>query len=302
MLGMWPKEAQDEIWGESPDHLIGSALVFPAGSARKVEGGYRLSGRWPFSSGVDPSQWNMVGGIVRDENGRTLEHRVFIADARDYGVIDTWFVTGLRGTGSKDVEMTDVFIPEHRTMSLAALAGGPTPGSEINPAPLYRLSAPSLFTFVVAGVSIGIAEGAVEQFTAATRSRLSTYTGKSVAEFGGIQLRISEAAALAYAARTLALKDCDEATRLAEAGETPSLDQKARWRRDGAFAAGLCTKAVDLIFTAVGGAGVYLKNPMQRCFRDVHAANAHYALSWDVNGTLYGRVALGLPPNEPPTF
>ena len=95
------------------------------------------------------------------------------------------------------------------------------------------------------------------------------------------------------------LKDCDEATRLTESGATPGVEDKARWRRDGAYAAGLCTRAVELIFTAMGGAAIYLDAPIQRAFRDVHAANAHYALSWDVNGTLWGRVALGLPSDAP---
>ena len=95
------------------------------------------------------------------------------------------------------------------------------------------------------------------------------------------------------------LKDCDEATRLTATGQGTSLEDKARWRRDGAYAAGLCTKAVELIFTSTGGAAVYLDRPLQRAFRDAAAANAHYALSWDVNGTLWGRVALGLPSDAP---
>jgi 3-hydroxy-9,10-secoandrosta-1,3,5(10)-triene-9,17-dione monooxygenase len=299
MLAMWPQAAQDEIWGESPDHLIGSAFVFPAGRAQKVEGGYRLSGRWPFSSGIDPSSWNMIGAIVYDERNRPVEHRMFIVPARDYRVIDTWYVTGLRGTGSKDVEMTDVIVPEHRTLPLKAIAGGPTPGSDANPSPLYKLPALSLFAFVVAGVSLGIAQGALEQFVATTRTRASTYAGKALAELGTMQLRIAEAGALTDTAETLMLKDCDEAQRLTEAGIMPSVDQKTRWRRDGAYAARMCTEAVDSIFTASGGGGIYLKEPIQRAFRDIHAANAHYALSWDVNGTLYGRVALGLPPDTP---
>jgi 3-hydroxy-9,10-secoandrosta-1,3,5(10)-triene-9,17-dione monooxygenase len=95
------------------------------------------------------------------------------------------------------------------------------------------------------------------------------------------------------------LRGCDEAMRITEAGVVPSLEQRARYRRDGAFAAGLCTKAVDLLFAATGGAAVYERNPIQRAFRDAHAANAHYALNWDVNGAVYGRVALGLPPDAP---
>jgi len=93
------------------------------------------------------------------------------------------------------------------------------------------------------------------------------------------------------------LRDCDEATRITEAGVVPSIEQRARYRRDGAFAATLCTKAVDLLFTATGGTAIYESNPIQRAFRDAHAANAHYALTWEVNGAVYGRVALGLPPD-----
>ena len=299
MLGMWPKEAQDEVWGVSPDDLIGSAFVFPNGRAQTVEGGYRLTGRWPFSSGIDPSRWNLVGGIVRDERGRPLEHRVFLVAAKDYRVIDTWFVTGLLGTGSKDVEMSDLFVPAHRTLPLSAIAGGATPGSEVNPAALYKLPALGLFSFVVAAVSLGIARGAIEDYRAATKGRIGAYTGRKLADLAGVQLRLAEAAALADVAEALMLKDCDEATRITEGDAVPTLTDKARWRRDGAYAAGLCTKAVELIFTASGGAAVYLDNPLQRAFRDIHAANAHYALSWDVNGTMWGRAALGLPIEAP---
>ncbi len=296
MLGMWPAAAQDEVWGRSADALIGSAFVFPCGRARAVAGGYVLSGRWPFSSGIDPSDWNMVGAIVRDERDRPLEHRVFLVEAKDYRIIDTWFVAGLRGTGSKDVEMADLFVPAHRTLPLSAIAGGATPGSAVNPGPLYQLPALGLFSFVVASVSLGIASGAIEGYRAAMRDRVGAYTGKKLADLGSVQLRLAEASALVDIAAALVLKDCDEATRFTAAGMALAAADKARWRRDGAYAAGMCTKAVELVFTASGGAAIYLDQPIQRAFRDVHAANAHYALSWDVNGTLWGRVALGLPP------
>ena len=299
MLGMWPKAAQDEVWGGSPDHLIGSAFVFPGGRARAVEGGYLLRGRWPFSSGIDASQWNLVGGVVRDERDRPVEQRIFLVPAKDYRIIDTWFVAGLRGTGSKDVEMDETFVPAHRTLPPAAIAGGATPGSAVNPSALYKLPALGLFSFVVASVSLGLARGAIEDYRAQMRDRVGTYTGKRLADLAGVQLRLAEASALADIAAALMLKDCDDATRITEAGGALSSEDKARWRRNGAYAAGMCTKAVELIFTATGGAGVYLSHPVQRAFRDAAAANAHYALSWDVNGTLWGRVALGLPIDAP---
>ncbi|MGH7089204.1 MAG: hypothetical protein ACREFQ_09910, partial [Stellaceae bacterium] len=299
MLGMWPAAAQDEVWGGSPDALIGSAFVFPCGRARAVEGGYVLSGRWPFSSGIDASAWNLVGGVVRDGRDRPVEQRVFLVAAADYRVIDSWFVTGLRGTGSKDVEISEVFVPAHRTLPPGAIAGGATPGSAVNPGPLYKLPALGLFSFVVAAVSLGIAQGAIADYRTQMQSRIGAYTARRLADLAGVQLRLAEASALADIAEALMLKGCDEATRITESGAAPDAADKARWRRDGAYAASMCTKAVELIFTAMGGAAVYLDAPVQRAFRDIVAANAHYALSWDVNGTLWGRVALGLPPDAP---
>jgi 3-hydroxy-9,10-secoandrosta-1,3,5(10)-triene-9,17-dione monooxygenase len=295
MLAMWPREAQDEVWGQSPDALIGSALVFPSGKAVAVDGGFRLSGRWPFSSGVDPSRWNFVGGIVHDARDKPIEQRIFLVAARDYQIIDTWYVTGLRGTGSKDIQMSDIFVPAHRTLPLAAIAGGTAPGCADNPAALYRLPVLGLFAFVVGGVSLGLARGAIADFTQSMHARIATYSGRRLADLANLQLKIGEASALADTAEALMLKACDEATQLIEAGLTPSIEQKARWRRNGAYAASLCTEAVNLLFAATGGGGVYLDQPIQRAFRDAHAANAHYALSWDVNGTQWGRIALGLP-------
>jgi 3-hydroxy-9,10-secoandrosta-1,3,5(10)-triene-9,17-dione monooxygenase len=297
LFGMWPREAQDEVWGQSPDNLIGSALIFPRGRARPVEGGYRLTGRWPFSSGVDAASWNLVGGIVQEDDGGGTGPRIFMLPASDYTIIDTWQVIGLAGTGSKDVAVEDVFVPAYRTLAVDQIAGGPNPGSEVNPSVLYQLPAISLFAFCIAGVSLGLAQGAIEHFVQTTRTRLSSYSGRNVADFNTVQVHVAEAAALADAARAIMLGDCDEATRSVAAGKVPNLEQRARYRRDGAFAATLCTKAVDILFAATGGGAIYARNPMQRAFRDVHAANAHYVLNWDINGAMYGRVALGLPPD-----
>jgi 3-hydroxy-9,10-secoandrosta-1,3,5(10)-triene-9,17-dione monooxygenase len=299
LLGMWHPEAQEEIWGESPDALISSALAFARGRARRVEGGYRLSGRWSFSSGVDPSTWNIFGAVVSDEETGQSEPRMFLVPASDYKIIDTWQVVGLIGTGSKDVEVSDVFVPAYRTLSGERIRGGPNRGSEVNPGTLYKLPAVSLFAFAIAGVSLGIARGAIEHFAETTRTRLSAYTGRNLADFTNMQVHLAEAAALADAAEATVLRDCDEATRITEAGVVPNIEQRARYRRDGAFAATLCTKAVDLLFAATGGGAIYERNAIQRAFRDVHAANAHYVLNWDVNGAVYGRVALGLPPDAP---
>jgi 3-hydroxy-9,10-secoandrosta-1,3,5(10)-triene-9,17-dione monooxygenase len=297
LLGMWPPRAQEEIWGDSPDNLVGSALIFPRGRARKVPGGYRVTGRWPFSSGVDPCAWILVGAITQDEESGAAEPRILLVPASDYQIIDTWHVIGLAGTGSKDVAVEDVFVPEYRSLAVDQITGGPNPGSKANPSVLYQLPAISLFAFCIAGVSLGLAQGAIAHFAETTRTRLSSYTGRNLADFNTLQVHLAEAMAYADSARAIMLGDCDEATRLVEGGTMPSLEQRARYRRDGAFAATLCTKAVDVLFTSAGGGAIYARNPLQRAFRDVHAANAHYVLNWDINGAMYGRVALGLSPD-----
>lgn len=299
MLGYFAPAAQDEIWGGSPDALVGSAFVFACGRAHRVEGGYRLSGRWPFSSGVDAAQWNLIGALVGGAAPSAPEHRMFLVPRRDYRVLDTWHVMGLIGTGSQDVAVDDVFVPEHRTLAMAVTTGETSPGNAVNPSALYRLPMLALFSYIVGAVPLGIAQGAVEQYVAATRSKTGTYTGKSLAELATMQMHVAEASALTEAAEALMLRGCDEAMLTAEAGGAATMAQKARWRRDGAYAARMCTEAVDILFTAAGGGAIYHRNPLQRAFRDIHAAVGHYAANWDVAGTLYGRVALGLPADTP---
>src|SRR5437016_8751352 len=229
LLGMWPKAAQDEIWGESPDNLIGSALIFPRGRAQKIEGGYRVTGRWPFSSGVDAAAWNLVGAIVHDEDSGTAEPRIFAMPAKDYTIIDTWHVIGLGGTGSKDVAVDGVFVPAYRSIAVQEITGGPNPGSSVNPSVLYQLPAISLFAFCIAGVSLGIAQGAIEYFMDAMRTRTSYYTGRNLADFVTLQIHLAEAGAITDAARAVMLQDCDEATRIVGEGSVPDMDQRVRY-------------------------------------------------------------------------
>ena len=121
--------------------------------------------------------------------------RIFLLPASDYTIIDTWHVIGLAGTGSKDVAVDDVFVPEYRSLAMDQITGGRNPGSEVNPAVLYRLPAVSLFAFCIAGVSLGIAQGAIDYFAETTRTRTSYYTGRNLADFVTLQIHLAEASA-----------------------------------------------------------------------------------------------------------
>ncbi|HWE73497.1 MAG TPA: acyl-CoA dehydrogenase family protein [Stellaceae bacterium] len=299
MLGYWPAQMQDEIWNADPQALIGSSFVFPGGRAERAAGGYRLSGKWPFSSGIDASSWMMLAAPVNSADGKAPEPRFFVVPKSDYRAIDNWHAMGLAGTGSKDVVVDNIFVPEHRTLSAADGKGGPHPGSKENPGALYKLPWYALFGFVNGATALGIAQGAVEEFIAVTRARVATATGRQLAELATMQLRVAEAATQVDAAETLMLKDCDEAMRIADAGKLASMDEKTRWRRDAAFAVRMTIKAIDLLFAGAGGAAILDSHPLQRALRDAHAAQGHIGLNWDANGTMYGRVALGLDPDFP---
>jgi 3-hydroxy-9,10-secoandrosta-1,3,5(10)-triene-9,17-dione monooxygenase len=299
LLAMFEPEVQDEIWGENPDALIASGFAFPGGRARKVDGGYMLKGRWPFSSAVGPSAWNLLCGMVANEAGGPPEHRMFMVPATDYRVIDTWDALGLRGTGSHDVEMDEAFVPEYRSISAYSVAGGPSPGSAVNPGPLFRIPVFATLPYLLSGIGLGNAQACVDDYIGATRSRTGTFTNAALAGLQSIQIKIAQASAKVDTARLIMRNVCIKAQSDAAAGRVPDILEKNRYRRDGAFAVNLCTEAVTLLFGISGARGLYMNGVAQRQLRDAHAVAAHISFSFDAAGSNYGRVALNLPNENP---
>jgi 3-hydroxy-9,10-secoandrosta-1,3,5(10)-triene-9,17-dione monooxygenase len=296
MLGMFEPTAQDLVWGRDPDALIASSFIFPAGRATRVEGGYRLHGSWPFSSGVASCAWNMLASVVySDDEADGIEYRIFLLPKADYKVLDTWNVAGLRGTGSCDVEVRDVFVPDYMTVAVGDLAGGPTPGSELNPNSLYALPVFALFPYVLSGVALGNAQACLDDYAEVVRHRISTYNHAKLSDFQSTQIKIAQASAKIDAARLIMRSTCLNAMEDARRGHVPDMATKTRYRRDGAYSVNSCTDAVSMLFAASGARGLFTTGVLQRQFRDAHAINSHLAFNFDAAGTNYGRVALGLP-------
>lgn len=296
MLAMFDRRAQDMVWGKDPNTLIASSFIFPAGRARKVDGGYVLRGSWPFSSGVDSCEWNMLASVVSsDDEADGIEYRIFLLNKSDYLIRDTWNATGLRGTGSNDVEVSDAFVAEPMTVAVHELAGGATPGNAANPNALYALPVFSLFPYVLSGVALGNAQACLDDYVDLARHRASTYNRAKLGDLQTTQIKIAEASAKIDAARLIMRSTCIEAMAEARRGHIPDIAAKTRMRRDGAFSVNLCTEAVSLLFAASGARGLYMSGALQRQFRDAHAINSHIAFNFDAAGTNYGRVALGLP-------
>ena len=296
MLAMFAPAAQDAVWGKDPNALIASSFIFPAGRAHKVEGGYRLRGSWPFSSGVDACAWNMLASVVSsDDEADGIEYRIFLLPKSDYRIKDTWDATGLRGTGSNDVEVSDAFVADAMTVAVHELAGGLTPGSAVNPNALYRLPVFSLFPYVLSGVALGNAQACFDDYVDLARHRASTYNRAKLGDLQTTQIKIAEASSKIDAARLVMRSTCIAAQADARRGHVPNMAEKTKMRRDGAFCVNLCTEAVSLLFAASGARGLYMSGALQRQFRDAHAINSHIAFNFDAAGTNYGRVALGLP-------
>jgi 3-hydroxy-9,10-secoandrosta-1,3,5(10)-triene-9,17-dione monooxygenase len=296
MLGMFDKCAQDLVWDRDADALIASSFIFPAGRARKVEGGYRLRGSWPFSSGVASCEWNMLASVVSSEDEADgIEYRIFLVHKNDYRILDTWNAAGLQGTGSNDVEVRDAFVAEGLSVAVSDLAGGPTPGSAVNPNALYTLPVFSLFPYVLSGVALGNAQACLDDYIDVARHRASTYNRAKLGDMQSTQIKIAEASAKIDAARLIMRSSCVEAMADARRGDIPDMAAKTRLRRDGAYSVNLCTEAVSLLFSASGARGLFTTGVLQRQFRDAHAINSHLAFNFDAAGTNYGRVALGLP-------
>lgn len=253
-----------------------------------TEGGYLVSGRWDFSSGCDAAGWALVIGNGPDGPLMLMLPRC------DYQIEDVWFVSGLRGSGSKDITIENAFVPDHRSVSMENLREAQSPGRVVHNIPNYRIPLRSILSFTLSAPILGMAQGAVEAFEARMREGVSAREGKKLAEAPGIQLRLGEAAAEVWAARLIMRQDCREIFTRAQRNEALTLDDRARYRRDPAYMAKLCVQAVNRLFEASGGHALFDSSPLQRFHRDIHAASHHFSLSWDTVAEQYGRVRLGL--------
>ena len=298
MHGMFEAEAQDEVWGDDPDTLISGST--PTGDAKvdPVDGGFVLNGTWTFASGVDVCDWNHFNMFTPRDDGAGMEHRYGLAPRSDFEVLDDWHTTGLRGTGSKSMVCRDLFIPEYRTLRSETCRGEPTPGSRVNPNPIYRMPLFSLFGKGIVAPAVGIARGALEIVIDQMNAR-RIQAGAKLAEQQSAQIRAAEAAAEIDAAWTLLGRDCREVHARAEADEVPTLEERARWRRNDSFAGNMLVRAVDRLMALQGAGGNSDTSPLQRHWRDMHTLASHIALAWDAQGANYGRILYGLPSADP---
>jgi 3-hydroxy-9,10-secoandrosta-1,3,5(10)-triene-9,17-dione monooxygenase len=295
ILGYYAPETQHEVWDANPDALIASSIALAAGRGRKTDGGFLVSGRWPFSSGVDNSDWNMLAISVYEGDSKTpVDWRLCLVPKSDYEIVDTWQPMGMAATGSKDIAVTEIFVPERRALALQRCRGGfEHPGAAINSGPLYGIPIVAASSHPLAPAALGAAEGAYELFLASMAKRAGTYTGARVADFQAVQIKVARARCLIDSARSF-LRDAAIAFQEAAKRNTPlDLETKLRFRAQSAFAVGQAREAVETLWSCYGAQGLYLRDPLQRHLRDVLAINQHFSFNFDIAGSAYGQHVLG---------
>jgi 3-hydroxy-9,10-secoandrosta-1,3,5(10)-triene-9,17-dione monooxygenase len=292
-VASYPLEAQEAVWAGGPDVALAGSIM-PLAQVTAVDGGYRLSGRSPFSSGVDHAHWVFLGGMIPGDG--PPEWGLFLVPREQYEVLDTWATAGMRATGSNTVITKEVFVPANRVLKLTDLREGDTPGGALHRGPLDRSPhiawAPLTFSVPL----LGAAQGAYEEFVARTVDRTGP-SGERVADSPLLQAVIGRVAANLDAAQLLLARNAEAAA----ASEPPSLELRARAMRDYARATELIVEAVDALVAHSGTAAFAASNPLQRVWRDIHFAASHASLNPHSSYSHWGRTALGIerPPDQP---
>lgn len=289
-MGSFPEAAQDEVFGDGRDGLVAGTLSWQ-GTARAVDGGFRVDGRWQFCSGVDHAQWVMLGCADEATHGPMVH---VVVPRAELELDDTWHVMGLQGTGSKDVLAHDIFVPSHRAIDTRILFRGASPHAANHATNLYRLSAEAMLSMVVSTAVLGSAKFASQQFIERTKQRRVILTGGRKAEHGPTQVRLAEAAAEIHCADLLIHDVLAEFDRLMASGETFSNEHRVRAKWQVAYAAELCRRAVARMFSASGAHAVYTPSALQAAFRNINVGAQHASIDFDSSAELYARVRLGL--------
>ena len=294
---MFPEEAQQDLWAKGEDVRIATSFA-PTGKVERIKGGFQLSGRWKFLSGVDHSEWIIVGGIVPDD-GNGPEYRSFMLPASGFKIDqDSWQVEGLQGTGSKEVDV-DCVVPDYRTQTIEEVYNGTEPGKELNTGPIFQLPWLSRFSYAVAMPAVGALQGAIDAFIEDNRTRVSALTHKAAAENTTLHVRLAEASIIARDTRARIATTWSDMYETVKAGGQVSAEARVRCRFEGAYAVAQCLDAAMKIFQISGGGVMDKSKPFQRYLRDIMGMRNHPFNVYETWAPLHSSALLGSPPAPP---
>ena len=292
-LALFDPRAAEDVWGADPEVLISSSYM-PTGKVTRVEGGYRLSGRWAFSSGSAHCNWVILGAnMLADEGSGEPEPFNFLVPRPDYEIVDTWQVMGLSPTGSNDIVVRDAFVPSHRVIREGDMFSMNCPGHSAHSGALYRIPFAQLFNRTVSTTSLGSLRRALEIFVQTTKEKRATYTGQRLAGDTTIQEAVAEVKLILNDLELRLASDLAELDRRAESGDWP-IERRAELGHHTTAMVNSCVKAVDMLMLFSGGKAIYAGNAVQRAFLDIHCARAHVANNPYPYARNVGAMAFGL--------
>jgi alkylation response protein AidB-like acyl-CoA dehydrogenase len=292
MLAQFPRPTQDEIFGTQP-YVLAPASISPSGKAQRVDGGYRVSGRWGWGTGVMHADWVFLNGMVE---GESLEPRLFIVPRDQIEVDDTWYCAGMEGTGSNDIIADNVLVPEARSESLISMSLGRGSGAS---SACYRHPMLPLLSIAAATPALGAARKALTLFTHRLGGRVLFGTLTKQAERPGAQILLGNCAVQVRAAEVLLRDVGRELSRWGDAEEICPVEVRARMRLQVAQVVQSCRDVVQNLMKA-SGAGAHMRShDMQRILRDINTLSCHTVFDAEVGAENYGRVLLGMDPASP---
>ncbi|MDD7916402.1 acyl-CoA dehydrogenase family protein [Actinomycetospora callitridis] len=291
--GLFPDQAQRDVLEGSPGNRIAGVLA-PTAEATRVDGGYRLTGSWGWASGCLHAQWAVVGFPVPDEHGEVVDQGLALVPMTDLSIEDTWFVAGMRGTGSNTLVARDVLVPDHRVISIPAAIGGRYATEHTDEA-LYRSAFIPVAAIVLAGPQLGLAQAALDLVLEKAPKRGISYTFYDTqTEAPTVQLAVAKAASLIDAAHLFAYRAAADIDQAAVDGVYPDYAARARVRMDTGAAIENAREAIRTLVSAHGAGSFAEVSPMQRIWRDSEVASRHAVISPAISSEVYGRALLGL--------
>ncbi len=292
-VALFADEAQQAVWGSDTNTRLSSSYA-PTGKAVLTEGGYKLSGKWSFSSGSAHATWVLLGGLVFNEEGHVVDFKTFMIPRDKYEIVDVWNVVGLRGTGSNDIVVEETFVPEAFTLSMSDTGRCFGPGQAQNTSNLYKLPFHSLFTSTITTPIIGMASGAYDEHVEMQQKRVrAAYLGEKASSDPFAAVRIARAGSEIDAAWALLMGNLREEIAHVERGEQVPLQLRLKVRRDQVLGTQRAIDAIDELFEASGGRALAEGTYLQRAWRDAHAGRVHAANDPERALKLYGDLEFG---------
>jgi alkylation response protein AidB-like acyl-CoA dehydrogenase len=294
LTGLFSAKAQDEVFGADPDARV-SGVLTPTSEAVRVDGGWRVTGKWYYNSGSLHATWAVLGVPLTDERGEVVDQGLVLIPREDTTLEDTWFVAGMRSSGSNCIVAEDVFVPEHRVMHVPAAIAGDYPTEHAGTEPLYRSAFVPILALVLIGPQLGMGRAALELVTSKAAKKPISYTFYAAQrDSTAFQLQIAEAARLIDTAHLHAYRAADDIDEAAARGVYPDFLARARVRSDTGYVAECVTRAIDILLSAHGAGSFADVNALQRVWRDSATAARHAVVSPVVGYEVYGKALLGV--------